>query len=156
MDHAMELTYDEIKLFVEKPFAFIERMGLQALELKPGYVKLAAPLEGNGNHIGSMYAGALFTLAEMPAGALYLTTFDVNRYYPIVKEMKIRFRRPARTDITVEVSISKEKAQDIQAEVDRQGKADFNLEMELVDAAGTVVASGEGIYQLRSMAEING
>lgn len=152
----MELSYDEIKLFVEKPFAFIERMGIQALELKPGFVKLGAPLRGNENHIGSMYAGALFTLAEMPAGALYLTTFDVSRYYPIVKEMNIRFRRPARTDITAELTMTAEQAQNIQKKVDQQGKADYTLEIELQDADGTVVASGKGIYQLRPMAEISG
>jgi len=152
----MKLSNDEIKLFVEKPFAFIERMGLLALELKPGFVKLRAPLRGNENHIGSMYAGALFTLAEMPAGALYLTTFDVSRYYPIVKEMNIRFRRPATTDITAQLTMATEQAQDIQKKVDQQGKADFTLEMELLDKSGTVVATGKGIYQLRPMVEING
>jgi len=152
----MELSYDEIKLFVEEPFAFIERMGLKAIELKPGYVKLGAPLKGNENHIGSMYAGALFTLAEMPAGALYLTTFDVNRYYPIVKEMHIRFRQPARTDITAELFMTTEQAQAIQKEVDQQGKADFTLEIELQDTDGTAVVKGNGIYQLRPMAEISG
>lgn len=151
----MELSYDEIKLFIEKPFAFVERMGIQALELKPGYVKLAAPLEGNGNHIGSMYAGALFTLAEMPAGALYLTTFDVTRYYPIVKEVHIRFRRPARTDITAAISMTAEQAREIQKVVEQEGKADFTLEIELLDAGGTVVAVGKGVYQLRPMAEIS-
>jgi len=151
----MQLSYDEIKLFVEKPFAFIERMGLLALELKPGFVKLGAPLKGNENHIGSMYAGALFTLAEMPAGALYLTTFDVSRYYPIVKEMNILFRRPARTDITAELSMPAAQALDIQREVDQQGKADFTLEIELQDTAGTVVAEGCGVYQLRPMEELS-
>ena len=150
----MELSPEEIKQFVEKPFAFVERAGIQAIELKPRYVKLGMPLKGNENHIGIMYAGALFTLAEVPGGALYLTTFDVSKYYPVVKEMYIRFRRPAKTDITVELSISKERVEAIQKETGENGKAEFTLEAELKDTAGTVVALSKGVYQLRSMAEI--
>ena len=152
----MELSPQEIKQFVEKPFAFVERSGIQALELEPRHIKLKMPLKGNENHFGSMYAGALFTLAEIPGGALYLTTFDVSRYYPVVKEMTIRFRRPAATDITVELSITAERVEVIQQEAAKNGKADYTLETELKDAAGTVVALGKGIYQLRPMAEISG
>jgi acyl-coenzyme A thioesterase PaaI-like protein len=113
------------------------------------------PLKGNENHIGIMYAGALFTLAEVPGGALYLTTFDTSRYYPIVKEMNIRFRRPAATDITVELSISENRVKAIQKEAAENGKAEYTLETELKDTEGTVVALGKGVYQLRPMAEIN-
>lgn len=63
------------------------------------------PGAGNENHIGSMYAGALFTLAEIPGGALFLTSFDSARFYPIVKEMTLRFRRPAKGDIRVEARL---------------------------------------------------
>ena len=152
----MELSPQEIKQFVEKPFAFVERAGIQALKLEPRHIKLKMPLKGNENHFGSMYAGALFTLAEIPGGALYLTTFDVSRYYPVVKEMNIRFRRPAATDITVELSITAERVEVIQQEAAKNGKADYTLETELKDTAGTVVALGKGIYQLRPMAEISG
>ena len=133
----------------------MERSGIQALELKPRYIKLRMPLAGNENHFGSMYAGALFTLAEIPGGALYLTTFDVSRYYPVVKEMNIRFRRPAATDITVELSITADRVAAIQNEASENGKADYPLETELKDTDGTVVAIGKGIYQLRPMAEIS-
>ncbi len=61
----MELKPEEIKLFVEKPFAFVERSGIEAVELEPRHIKLKMPLKGNENHFGSMYAGALFTLAEI-------------------------------------------------------------------------------------------
>jgi len=136
---------------VETKVAFVERMKLKALELKPGHVKLAAPLQGNENHVGGMYAGALFTLAEMPGGALFLTTFDAEKYYPIVKEMTIQYRRPARTDCTVEVSISESEAQSIKEEAENNGKAEFTLECEIKDQSGEVVATTRGIYQLRTI-----
>lgn len=78
-----------------------------------------------------MYAGALFTLAELPGGVVYLSSFDTRRFYPIVKDMQIRFRRPAKTDITVEVHLSDDEVQRIQNEADANGKADFEWECEL-------------------------
>jgi len=146
----MDFTPEILKQFIEKPFAFVERIGLKALELKPNHVKLVAPIAGNENHIGGMYAGALFTLAEIPGGALYLTTFDVSNFYPIIKEMTIRFVAPAKTDVTVEMYLPKEKASRIEAEARENGKADYVLEGEVKDASGVVVAVSKGLYQLRA------
>jgi thioesterase domain-containing protein len=147
----LELSTEVIKNRLETTVAFVERMKLKALELKPGYVKLWAPLQGNENHVGGMYAGALFTLAEMPGGALFLTTFDATKYYPVIKEATIRYRRPARTDCTVEVSISESEVQRIREEAERNGKAEFTLECEIKDQHGEVVAMTRGIYQLRAI-----
>ena len=146
----MDFTPEILKQFIEKPFAFVERIGLKALELKPNHVKLVAPIAGNENHIGGMYAGALFTLAEIPGGALYLTTFDVSNFYPIIKEMTIRFVAPAKTDVTVEMYLPKEEASHIEAEARENGRADYVLEGEVKDASGVVVAVSKGLYQLRA------
>ena len=107
------------------------------------------PLSGNQNHIGTLYAGALFTLAEIPGGALFLTSFDVQRFYPLIKEMNLRFRRPATSDITVEARLSDEEIARIQAEAEQNGKADYHLELQLCDASGEVVAQTRALYQLR-------
>jgi acyl-coenzyme A thioesterase PaaI-like protein len=145
----MMLKPEEARAFIEKPFAFVERIGLKALVMEPRRVKLGLPLEGNANHIGSIYAGALFTVAELPGGALFLTTFDVERFYPVLKAMSIRFRRPAFTDVTVEVSLTEDEVLRIAAESERLGKAEFTLNVEVRDANDCVVAETEGIYQLR-------
>ncbi len=127
-------------------------MGLETIEARPGYVKLQAPLKGNENHIGIMYAGALFTLAEVPGGTLFSTSFDVTKYYPIVKEMSIRFRRPAATDITLEMTMSEDQVDRIQAEAEANGKADYVQDGELKDESGEVVALSKGVYQIRAIA----
>ena len=145
----MPLTADQIKAFIETPFPFLERIGLRADVLERGRVRLAVPLEGSGNHIGSMYAGALFTLAEVPGGALYLTSFDTDRFYPVVKEMTIRFLRPATSDATVEVTLGEDAIAAVEAEAAAHGKAEYVLEGEIRDTAGQVVAASRGVYQLR-------
>lgn len=143
------LSPADARAFIEKPFAFVERIGLQALVMEPRRVKLKLPLAGNANHIGSMYAGALFTVAELPGGALFLTTFDVERFYPVLKAMDIRFRRPAFSDVTVAVCLTQEEARRIADEAERRGMAEFILRAEVRDALDRVVAETEGVYQLR-------
>lgn len=135
--------------FTEDKIAFVKRMNLKAEVLEPGFVRLRVPLAGNENHIGSMYAGALFTLAEIPGGALFLTSFDASKFYPIVKEMNLRFRRPATGDIVVEARLSAEEIERLQNQAQANGKAEYVLELQLTDGSGEVVALSRGIYQLR-------
>jgi thioesterase domain-containing protein len=135
--------------FTEDKITFVKRMNLKAEVLEPGFVRLRVPLAGNENHIGSMYAGALFTLAEIPGGALFLTSFDASKFYPIVKEMNLRFRRPATGDIVVEARLSAEEIERLQTEAQANGKAEYVLELQLTDGSGEVVALSRGIYQLR-------
>ena len=135
--------------FTEDKIAFVKRMNLKAEVLEPGFVRLRVPLAGNENHIGSMYAGALFTLAEIPGGALFLTSFDASKFYPIVKEMNLRFRRPATGDIVVEARLGTEEIERLQGEAQANGKAEYVLELQLTDGSGEVVALSRGIYQLR-------
>lgn len=127
-----------------------EQTQVRVVEAERGRVKLQMPFEGNQNHIGTMYAGALFALAEFPGGTLFSTTFDASRYYPIVKGVDIQFRRFAATDITVEISMSDEEAAAVAAAADEHGKADYDLEMELKDTDGNVVATSTNRYQLRA------
>ena len=143
--------YDPEKLTqgLWKMIPFAERTGVCVEHAEPGYVRLRMPFEPNVNHVQMMYAGALFTLAEVPGGTMFTTTFDYKRFYPIVKEMKIRFRRPALTDIIVEVRLSESEATRITKEAEANGKADYEWECELKDTNGEVVAISHNVYQLR-------
>ncbi|HUE91999.1 YiiD C-terminal domain-containing protein [Pseudomonas sp.] len=146
----MSMPAELIRQLTEEQIAFVQRSGLKAEVLEPGHVRLCMPLAGNQNHIGSMYAGALFTLAEIPGGALFLTSFDAQRFYPIIKEMNLRFRRPATGDIRVEARLSVEEIQHLQKQATEQGKAEYVLQLQLTDDSGEVVVESRGLYQLRA------
>jgi acyl-coenzyme A thioesterase PaaI-like protein len=145
----MAFPLEIARQLTEEQIAFVKRSGLKAEVLEPGFVQLLMPLTGNQNHIGSMYAGALFTLAEIPGGALFLTSFDVQRFYPVIKEMNLRFRRPATGDIRVEARLAADEIERLQGEANETGKAEYVLELKLVDGSGEVVAQSRGVYQLR-------
>ncbi|MES2491169.1 MAG: YiiD C-terminal domain-containing protein [Pseudomonadota bacterium] len=146
------MDLNQAKKVLETGIKFVERSGLKVLELEKGRVKCQMPFAGNGNHIGTMYAGALYTLAEIPGGALFLSSFDVARYFPIVREQTIKFLKPVTTDVTIEITISDARIAELQAEADAKGKAEFVLEGEIKTADGTTVATSSGIYQLRANA----
>jgi thioesterase domain-containing protein len=127
----------------------LEHMGLEVIEAAPGRAAARVPIDGNGNHVGTMYAGVLFSVAEMLGGALSLATFDPARFYPIVKDLRIDFRRPATSTVTARTSLEEAEIDRVLADVDREGKGQFVLRSELTDEDGTVVASTEGTYQIR-------
>jgi thioesterase domain-containing protein len=145
----MSMPLELVRQLTEEQIAFVKRSGLKAEVLEPGCVSLLMPLAGNQNHIGSMYAGALFTLAEIPGGALFLTSFDAQRFYPIIKEMNLRFRRPATGDIRVTASLDEAQIHALQKQATEEGKAEYVLELQLIDESGEVVAQSRGLYQLR-------
>lgn len=145
----MTFPVEIARQLTEEQIAFVKRSQLKAEVLERGLVRLRMPLAGNENHIGSMYAGALFTLAEIPGGALFLTSFDTQRFYPIIKEMNLRFRRPAMGDISVEAQLASDDIERLQSEASEQGKAEFVLDLQLRDASGEVVVESRGVYQLR-------
>ena len=145
----MKLSLEDISKVTETSIPFIKNTGIKAVLLEPGHVRLEMPIKGNENHVGMMYAGALFTLAEVPGGAIFMTSFDVEKYYPIVKDFYIKFKKPALTSISVVVRLDEKEIKRIEKEVDSKGKADFILESELKSTKGEVVAVAKGTYQLR-------
>ncbi|KZZ58593.1 thioesterase [Oleiphilus sp. HI0125] len=134
---------------VEEKIDFVKRSGLKLIEAEDGYVTCLMPAKGNQNHIGAMYAGALFTLAEIPGGALWLANFDITKCYPILKSFTIDYLKPALGDIQIRIGLSSEDIEAYQAQCMDNEKVEFELVGDLTDSQGQVVARSKGIYQLR-------
>ena len=142
---------DGAKRLLEQGIAFVKNAGLVVEHLERGEVRCLMPFKGNGNHIGTMYAGALFTLAEIPGGALFLSSFDTARFFPVVKALNLKFLKPAKGDVRVTATLAADEISRIEQQAAETGKADFTLSLELMDATGVVVAVSEGLYQLRRL-----
>ncbi|MGW0049565.1 PaaI family thioesterase [Nocardia cyriacigeorgica] len=135
---------------MEHTIPIAHTMGVQAAEVRRGYAATTVPIEGNGNHFGVMYAGVLFTVAEILGGAIAIATFDNSEFYPLVKDLHIYFRKPAKTDVRAEATLPEAEIERIVAEATAAGKSDFTLTAVVTDADGVVVAETEGLYQLRA------
>ncbi|MBP7972633.1 MAG: YiiD C-terminal domain-containing protein [Candidatus Nanopelagicales bacterium] len=134
--------------FVHAAVPGVGRMGVVVEAVEPGYVRLRMPIEGNGNHMGTMYAGALFAIAELPGGILPLTVLQ-NGLVPIVSDMTITFRRAARTDVFLDARIDPDELRSLGDLAIAEGKATFELNLTIVDDAGSAVATTQATYQLR-------
>jgi thioesterase domain-containing protein len=124
-------------------------MGLRVVEVAPGRVATAVPFHGNSNHIGTMYAGALFCVAEVLGGVVANATFDADRFYPVVRGLDIRFLKPARTAVRAVAVMDEATVERVRAQAEELGKSDYVLEVEVTDEQGTTVARTRGDYQLR-------
>ena len=135
--------------FVHRTVPVIGRLGLVVETISPGMVKLRVPIEGNANHMGTMYAGALFALVELPGGLIPLGVLDPASYTPIVTDIEIKFVAPARTDVTLSAQMDPDELRELAARVDLDGRALFTLEQQAEDANGRTVITSRAHYQLR-------
>lgn len=134
--------------FVHASVPAIGRLGIEVLAMSPGYVRLRLPLAPNSNHIGTMYAGALVALAELPGGLLPLAVPDLG-VVPIVTDLHVSFVRAARTDATLEARLAPDEVRRLAATAHAEGKAEFVLDTVAVDADGRTLMTSHATYQLR-------
>lgn len=129
----------------------LDAMGLEVTEVAHGRASARIPLAPNVNHFGVVYAGSLFSLAEMLGGVLALASFTVDGCVPLVRRVEIDFRRPARTDVHATATMTDDDIARVEAEARRHGRGDYALAVDVTDSAGEVVASILGHYQLRRL-----
>lgn len=146
-----ESALEGINALVEHAIPAARAMRIRITDLGPGHAAASVPLEGNTNHLGTLYAGSLFSVAEILGGAICYPTFDVSRFLPTVKTVEIRFRRPATTDVAATATLAREVIDRVAADAEETGKGEFILEAEITDTSGQVVATTVGTYQLRRM-----
>ncbi len=149
----IEEKYQIVAEFAVSAVEGIKRTGMQVLALKDRYAKMMMPFEGNVSHVGTMYAGSLFVLGEFAGGIIHGVAFDYNKFFPIVKQVTIRYLKAAKTDVTLELEMSQATADQIQTTAASEGKCDFELELALKDADNQTVAEVHGIWQLRKFRE---
>lgn len=129
---------------------FVERTGLERLEQGRGHAKLRMPLAGNENHVGVMYMGAYTVLAEAVAAIPGISILDTTRFFPILKDIYVLFKKSAASDVTAEYRLDEPTLQALLADLERKGSATYIAEFPMHDADGTEVATGRVTVKLLS------
>jgi len=116
-------------------------VGVRILEMDGGRARgsLAARPEV-GNHVGTMHAGAQFSLVEAVSGAAVSSAFLdlLGRAVPLAQGAELTYRRPARGDVVAEASIAPEEIARVRGELDASGRARFDVRVTVTDAQGTL------------------
>jgi uncharacterized protein (TIGR00369 family) len=125
----------------------IERMpynamlGIRIVEMDGGRARgtLAARPEV-GNHVGTMHAGAQFSLIEATSGAAVSGAFLdlLGRATPLAQGCDLTYRRPARGDVSAAAEIAAEEVARVRHELEAAGRSRFDVPVRLTDAEGTL------------------
>jgi uncharacterized protein (TIGR00369 family) len=125
----------------------IERMpynamlGVRITEMEGGRARgeLATRTEV-GNHVGTMHAGAQFSLIEATSGAAVSSAFLdlLGRATPLAQGAQLTYKRPVHGDAVAEAHISDAEVARVRGELEASGRARFEVAVTLSDASGTL------------------
>ena len=126
-------------------------MGLEVVEAAPGRVRTRLPFRPeNGNHIGTVYAGVLFSFLEASGGALVVMAFDVSRWIPVIVEGTIRYLRPVTGAIACDLSISDRERDAVHRALEADPSHRWILSATAVAEDGRDACEADLVYRFRS------
>ena len=143
---------NEIEVWARENLPVYEFINLKVLSVSEGLYKCFVPLSVNtGNHINTVHAAFQWASAEILGGLIVLSNRKDDKYVPVVKNLSIEFKQPARTDITSEAMFSLEQVEEMNTALESSGRYDFELASVIKDSEGKVVAETLGRYAVRTM-----
>ncbi|MBL8612335.1 MAG: DUF4442 domain-containing protein [Myxococcales bacterium] len=101
------------------------------------------------NHVGTVHAGALFTLGEAASGVAVAGVVAALGGLPLAKSATIQYRRPASGRVTAKGAL-REGVDAIRARVAEAGKTTFEVGVTIADGAGEPVAEMTVTWHLRA------
>lgn len=137
--------YNIIKKQMIDTLPFARLLGIQIDELGPDGSRVSMPEDPKlNNHLGSHHAGATFTLAETASGAAMVGGFAglISTLRPVVKEARIQYLQITKGASHAIGKIPGDLAALKQA-LASDGKIDFVVEVDVLDAQDTLVAQAQ-------------
>ncbi len=130
---------------------FNRHLGLEYVALGAGTAEIRlADRDEHRNHVGTLHAGALFSVAEAASGAAFVAAFAdrLAEIVPVVESAEIRFSAPARGTITAHARLTR-SAEALLVELDRDGRTRPPVEVRLTDASGKEVAAMTVLWNVK-------
>jgi acyl-coenzyme A thioesterase PaaI-like protein len=94
------------------------------------------------NHLGTVHAGALLSLAEASSGEFLLRTIgDAAGIVPVVRRLEAKFRKPANGAVTSTASVAAGAMDELRTALAARGRALISVDVELHDESGAHVLS---------------
>ena len=106
------------------------------------------------NHLGTVHAGALFTLAESACGECLLARFkdlvEHERLIPVVRGATVKYRKPGTGAVTASAQIADHVVGETRASLARKGRALIPVSATVTDSTGAIImtATVEWFVQL--------
>lgn len=101
------------------------------------------------NYIGTLHAGALYTVAETAAGvAAYQIGLD-QQALVLLRKASISYTRPAKESVRAIARVDSSDANSAQTKLERHNRADVPVTVRMLNDNGETVLKGEFYYALR-------
>ena len=100
------------------------------------------------NYVGTIFGGSMYAALD-PIYMIMLIKLLGPGYEVWDKAASIRFRRPGRSTLRAAFRVDASDLEAIRAVVAQDGKSEHRFTVDLVDAAGEVVASCEKLLSIR-------
>lgn len=143
--------FDTIKAHLATAVPYAGLTGVELVELSPGraVTRLAKRFEV-GNHLGTMHAGALFTLGEAASGGAMTGIFAerILGVRPVAAEARITYTKAARGTVTATATTS-EAPDELKARLEAEGKVKFDVTVDIADEQGEMVAGMTVAWHVR-------
>ncbi|HJT42827.1 MAG TPA: DUF4442 domain-containing protein [Rhizomicrobium sp.] len=135
------MDYDTIRDGLGTAVPFVRHAGITLQEVGCGIATaMLADAAEFRNHLGTLHAGALYTLGETASGAAIAGAIApiLGEVRPLATAARIEYLRSARGEIIATATIS--EASSLQAQVAAKGRVAVLVHVSLRDAKGTDVA----------------
>jgi thioesterase domain-containing protein len=141
-----------VQNIVRSTVPLLGAMGIEVVEASPGRVRTRLPFRPeNGNHIGTVYAGVLFSFLESSGGALVFVSFDIARWIPVIVEGSIRFVRPVTGAVETTLEIDDAERDRVAAALDSDPKSPWTLHAVAVSEDGRTACEADFVYRFRAI-----
>lgn len=130
---------------------FNRYLALEYGDVVPGRAEVRlADRDEHRNHVGTLHAGALFSVAEAASGAAFVAAFaeQLVNVIPVVESAEIRYLAPARGTVTATATLTVAH-EVLLEELERDGKTRPSVDVKLTDAAGCEVATMQVRWNVR-------
>lgn len=123
---------------------FNQLVGLQSEAEASGWLVSLPAGAQHMNHVGTLHACALLTVAEAGSGIfLQRKLGSAAGYVPVVRRLQARFRKPAVGWVAARANLPDEVVAGWAAQLATRGKLTAEVPVEVVDGNGTVVLTAE-------------
>lgn len=118
---------------------FNEFIGLKFSD-EPNYLLMLDDRAEYLNHLNTVHAGALFTLAEATSGHYLLGQFDeLPDIVPVVRKVEIKYRKPAIGAVYSNAAFLNTGKSEVLEALAQKGRVLLEVEVSLYDRSGTTV-----------------
>ncbi len=140
-----------LNFFLNRVIPFNRPHGFRIDEIGDSHIRTSGPYKRvNHNHLRSIHACGIATVAEISAGFLLLTKLELQHYRLIMSRIEVDYHYQAKEQIFSQSSLTTERIEaEILEPLQTQDSVSIMMESRVTDAAGNEIAEARTTWQIK-------